>query len=116
MPRTKKPEVTRQLQPQSAAVNGPSGGVLTLAEAAAYLRLSEQDVLQLVREQELPARQVGTDWRFLKRAIEDWLSKPLSQVKKEGIWAFAGAWKDDPHAEEMLKEIMRNRGRTLPED
>jgi excisionase family DNA binding protein len=40
--------------------------VLTLAEAAAYLRLPEAEVMRMVREQNLGARQVGSEWRFLK--------------------------------------------------
>ena len=96
--------------------NGLSEEVLTLAEAALYLRLPEDEVLRLVREQDLPARQVGADWRFYKKAIQEWLSKPPSQAHKEGIWAFAGAWKDDPHAEELLKRLWRERGQTVPEE
>ena len=49
--------------------NGPAGEVFTLAEAAAYLRLPEKEVVRLIREQALPARQAGSDWRFLKTAI-----------------------------------------------
>src|SRR5277367_5054010 len=47
--------------------------VLTLVEAAAYLRLTEADVLRMVDEQGLSARQLGKEWRFLKSAIQDWL-------------------------------------------
>ena len=52
---------------------GPWHGVLTLAEAAAYLRVSEMDVLRMVRDQILPGRQVASDWRFLKAAVQNWL-------------------------------------------
>ena len=38
--------------------------VLDLREAAAFLKIPEQAVLQMVREQGLPARQVGEDWRL----------------------------------------------------
>jgi excisionase family DNA binding protein len=55
-------------------INGPGKPqVLTLKEAAAYLRVSEDDVLRMVREQGLHARQVGSEWRFSERALEDWL-------------------------------------------
>jgi excisionase family DNA binding protein len=90
--------------------------VLTLAEAAAYLRLSEPDVLQLVQEQALPGRQLRNEWRFLKAAIQHWLCTPLPPKSKEGIWEAAGSWKDDPYREEMLKEIYRNRGRPMTEE
>jgi excisionase family DNA binding protein len=40
--------------------------VLTLAEAAAYLRFSEEDVVRLVHEQGLPGRRLDREWRFLR--------------------------------------------------
>ena len=50
MPRTKKqqaaPRSKAETRPKS--VNGPSGEVLTLADAAAYLRLPETEVVRLV--------------------------------------------------------------------
>ena len=90
------------------------GDVLTLTEAAAYLRLPREEVLQLVREQGLPARQMGTHWRFLKTAIQQWLNQPLAH--KEGIWAAAGSWQNDPYLEDMLKETYRRRGRSMTEE
>ena len=51
----------------------PAGEVLTLAEAAAYLRLPEAEVERLVRTEGLPGRAVGEEWRFLKTALQDWL-------------------------------------------
>jgi excisionase family DNA binding protein len=114
MPRTKKqPEPT----PPAAAANGPPPEVLTLGEAAAYLRLSEAEVLRLVDDQHLPARQLGKEWRFLKTAIQDWLrTGPPPKPSKEAQLAVAGAWKDDPYVEEELKEIYRQRGRPMTED
>src|SRR5205823_11085181 len=97
-------------EPQPAAVNGPWGEVLTLAEAAAYLRLPEGEVLRAVREQGLHARQVVSEWRFLKSAIDQWLRtgpQPLSN--KEAWLALAGAWKDDPTVDALLEEIHKWR-------
>src|SRR5205807_974345 len=91
--------------------NGPTADVLTLSEAAVYLRLPETDVLRLVQEQDLPARRLGNEWRFWKGAIQAWLSAPLSKGQGQGIWAAAGALKDDPYLTEMLREIEHMRGR-----
>jgi excisionase family DNA binding protein len=118
MPRTKKskPVPTPQPEPQCAVVNGSQGEVLTLAEAAAYLRFTEAEVLRLVHEQALPARRLANEWRFLKAAIQQWLSNPPPQGSKEAILAVAGAWKDDPDLEDMVEEIYRRRGRPITED
>ena len=115
MPRTKKhgPDLVRRPQPASA-VNGPPSEVLTLAEAAAYLRLSEAEVLRLVDEQALPARRLGEERRFLKAAMQQWLSSGMPLVPgKAAQLAVAGAWKDDPLVEEELRETLRRRGRSM---
>ena len=116
MPATKKKPTARSRRAaMEPATNGTIGDVMTLAETAAYLRLAETEVVRLVREQDLPGRLAGADWRFLKSALQLWLSQPVKK-NNEGIWAFAGAWKDDPHAEEILKEIYARRGRPMTEE
>lgn len=47
--------------------------VLTLAETAAFLRVPEQAVLDLINRKILPAQQIGSEWRLLKRAVVEWL-------------------------------------------
>jgi excisionase family DNA binding protein len=91
--------------------------VLTLAETAAYLRVSEAEVLRFIDEQGLPARQLGKERRFLKSAIQQWLSAgPLPVPGKAAQLAVAGSWKGDPLVEEELAETLRRRGRsTVPE-
>jgi excisionase family DNA binding protein len=118
MPRTRKePEPTPEPACAAPVRDGPANEVFTLGEAAAYLRLSEPDVLLLVQEQRLPGRQLGNEWRFLKAAIQDWLrTGPPPKGSKEAWMALAGAWKDDPYVEEELKDIYRRRGRPMTED
>ena len=115
MPRTSttKPKS----QPRPANVNGTTDDVLTLSETAAYLRLAEADVVELVQAQGLPGRVVGKDWRFLKSAVQDWLrcDRP-SKSNKEAWTKLAGVWKDDPDLDQVLEEINKQRGRALPKD
>src|SRR5438309_11758601 len=107
--------------------NGPMAGtgnevadqaseVLTLGEAAAYLRVPEQDVLRLANLQELPGRQIGNEWRFLKAGLRDWLRTPARNSGKEALLALAGAWKDDPDIEEIVRQAHRRRGRPRTEN
>jgi excisionase family DNA binding protein len=51
----------------------PGGEVLTLPEVAAYLRVPEEAVLELVTKDALPGQRIGGEWRFLKRAVVEWL-------------------------------------------
>ncbi len=109
------PRVEPSLGIVPPATNGPMSEVLTLAEAAAYLRLPEPDVLRAVREQELPARQVGAEWRFLRAAIQHWLSigSPPPRSSKEALLAMAGQFKDDPDLDAIVAEALRRRGRSV---
>ena len=99
-------------------MNGPAGEVLTLAEAAAYLRLPEQGVIAAATTQGLPGRLVAGEWRFLKVAIQRWLSvsQPTAETPNAAMLAFAGSWQDDPHLEDMVEGIYRERGRPITED
>ncbi|MFL1463690.1 substrate-binding domain-containing protein [Roseococcus sp. DSY-14] len=47
--------------------------VLTLAEAAAWLRLSERTLYGLARGRQVPGALVGGKWLFPRRALEHWL-------------------------------------------
>jgi excisionase family DNA binding protein len=100
----------------SRASRQPVGDVLTLAEAAAYLRLTAEDVLRLITEQGLPARRLENEWRLLKSAIQKWLSHELIETGKAAQLAVAGAWKDDPLVDEELEETYRNRGQSIDEE
>jgi excisionase family DNA binding protein len=102
------PEMNGPLSPPAVASE-----VFTLAETAAYLRLKEDDVKRLAEVQGIPGRFVGNEWRFLKSAIQEWLSMPRPNGANEGIWAQAGSWKDDPYLNEMLEDIYRKRGRPM---
>jgi len=107
----------KQTQPSIPENGTPAPeDVITLAEAAAYLRVPEAEVVRLVRMQDLPGRLLGSEWRFLKSAIQDWLKTPPQRGSREAVLSTIGAWKDDPYAEEELKEIYRRRGRPMTEE
>lgn len=47
--------------------------VMTLEDAATFLKVSETTVYQLVRSGELKARKVGREWRILKSQLVEFL-------------------------------------------
>ncbi len=47
--------------------------VMTLEDAAIFLKVSETTVYQLVRSGELKARKVGREWRILKSQLVEFL-------------------------------------------
>ena len=87
--------------------------VLTLAEAAKYLRLPAKTVRKLVQEQFLPSQPIGKDFRFLRAAIDEWLS--CSKPTKERLLRQFGAFKNDPALEQLLKDIDADRRRNIAE-
>ena len=48
--------------------------VLTLSEAAEFLRVSEKTLGQMARRGGAPGQRVGREWRFLRSALESWLA------------------------------------------
>lgn len=49
------------------------GGVLTIEELAAYLKIPKSTLYKLVREGKIPSQKIGRHWRFRKGAIDRWL-------------------------------------------
>lgn len=61
-----------QRQPFSSASTTASD-IMTVAEAAAYMRLSESEVLSLIEEGKLGAAKIGTSYRIARIAIDDFM-------------------------------------------
>jgi excisionase family DNA binding protein len=89
--------------------------VLTLAEAAVYLRLPEAEVVGLVHSQGLPGRCIASEWRFLKAAIQHWLAttSPTWETRNAAILELAGKYKEDPDLEPIVEDAYRRRGRPI---
>jgi excisionase family DNA binding protein len=54
--------------------------VLTLVEAAELLRIDPEELQRLAERQELPARRVGTVWRFNRTTLLQWLNGDFETV------------------------------------
>ncbi len=48
--------------------------IMTLSEAAAYMRVGEEDVLEVIKSGELKAKKIGSSYRVSKGAIDEFLS------------------------------------------
>ncbi len=59
--------------------------VLTLKEAAAYVRVSQKTLRERANAKQVPGQKVGREWRFLKKALDEWLSG--AQVVGDGAGA-----------------------------
>jgi excisionase family DNA binding protein len=69
-------------QALQGAASAPAGGqagtmldVMTVSDAAAVLKVSEEDVLGLINSGDLKAKKIGTTFRISRSALQDYLSK-----------------------------------------
>lgn len=53
------------------------GQVMTSVEAAEYLKMHVKTVCRLAKEGKIPARKVGSEWRFLRSVLDNWLAESL---------------------------------------
>jgi excisionase family DNA binding protein len=60
--------------------------ILTLGEAAEYLRVSPEKLHDLVQHAQIPGRLVGEEWRFSKTALTAWVSHRRSIVDDPVWW------------------------------
>ena len=82
-----------------------------MGEAAVYLRVPEEVVAELAASETLPAQKIGGEWRFLKRAIVDWLGRgtaPRPGTREAVLRAF-GVFRDEDDLEEQLASLRAMR-------
>jgi PTS system nitrogen regulatory IIA component len=87
-------------------------GVMTLADAAAFLRVADESVLKLAEAGILPGRKVAGEWRFLEAKLREWLSQPEPDTEEayhKRLMAMAGSMAHDDTAMEMLENIYAER-------
>ena len=82
--------------------------VLTLEEAAAFVRLSESTLLQEALVGRLHGKQLEGAWRFSKQAILNWLDRPKSDIPRTPEPG-AGAEFIDEDPEEIIEKVYRER-------
>ncbi len=56
--------------------------ILTVAQAAEYLKVCDKTVRRLIAKQELAASQVGKAWRIQKSDIEKYLKENSNRNKR----------------------------------
>ena len=62
-----------QPTPSTPATGGPTPEVMNPAQAAAYLQVTEADVVQMISAGQIKARQIGTQYRISKAALDEFL-------------------------------------------
>jgi excisionase family DNA binding protein len=60
-----------------------SDQVFDVVELSEYLKLPQSTVYKLSQEGRIPGQKAGRHWRFLKRAIDDWLERKGDAVDQD---------------------------------
>ena len=47
---------------------------MTSASLASYLRCNQSTIYRLLKKKQIPAFRLGSDWRFFRSAIDDWIA------------------------------------------
>jgi len=56
--------------------------IMGIDEACKFLNISIKTFQKLLREENIPARKIGREWRFSRQALIDWIGKGQSKDYK----------------------------------
>ena len=87
--------------------------VLTLDEAARYLRIPQETIERQAARGQIPGRRIEDTWRFLRSAIDQWLS---AQDSRTILLQQAGTLADHDSLPAQRAGIYGERGRPETED
>ena len=68
-----QPSAPTPAGPTAPAASGPTPEVMNPAQAAAYLQVTEADVVQMITSGQIKAKQIGAQYRISKAALDDFL-------------------------------------------
>ena len=63
----------------------PVDEILTLSEAASYLKLAERTIHRMIQRTEIPCARVGGQWRFVKAVLDDWLISRMQVLPRNEL-------------------------------
>ena len=90
----------------------PTGEVLTLAEAAAFLRVEAEELRRAADAGRVPGRAIGAEWRFVKATLVEWLSQP--ETRSGPARTNRELADHRPHPGERHERDVRGTGRVSP--
>ena len=85
--------------------------VLNLEQAMEFFGVSERTMIKLLREERIPARKIGREWRFNKSALLDWLGKGDSINYLNQIEQYRVASDTKASVPEVLMQIEESVGK-----
>jgi len=81
--------------------------ILTIEEAAALLGVSVKTFNKVLHSQSIPARKIGREWKFSRRALIEWVGSGRS----EDFYRESGEPSERPPAKDGNSSVIKPRGR-----
>ncbi len=79
--------------------------ILNLEQAIEFFGVSERTMIKLLREEQIPARKIGREWRFSKTALLTWLGEGSSINYLNQIEQYRVATDTKGQVPELLAQI-----------
>ena len=57
--------------------------IMTIKDVADYLKINEKTIYKLAKEKKIPAFKIGGNWRFKKKAIDEWIERNMYEESLE---------------------------------
>ncbi|MBU3160743.1 helix-turn-helix domain-containing protein [Clostridium frigoris] len=79
--------------------------ILNLEQACGLLNVSERTMIKLLREDHLPARKIGREWRFNKKILIDWIGSGDSVRYTNQDDTYAVYEEEEGNYKDMINDI-----------
>lgn len=79
--------------------------ILNVQQTVDFLGISEKTLIKLLREEHIPARKIGREWRFNKTALLDWLAggDSLNYINRSDFYRVSAD--EEGKTTELLKDV-----------
>lgn len=83
--------------------------ILNIEEATEFLGVSEKTLIKLLREEHIPARKIGREWRISKEALLKWLAEGDScdYINNSSFYQYSED--ENGSTENLLDSVCKNR-------
>lgn len=89
--------------------------ILNIEQATEFLGVSEKTLIKLLREEHIPARKIGREWRFSRQALIQWLADgdSIQYINQNELYMVS---KDTPGESKVLLREINDALATLDEN
>ncbi|MDR1519651.1 MAG: helix-turn-helix domain-containing protein [Planctomycetota bacterium] len=87
--------------------------IMNLEQVIEFFGVSERTMIKLLREERIPARKIGREWRFSRTALLEWLREGNSVDYQNQAEQFRVATDTTAATSDLLEEIQKSAGRLM---